>query len=450
MKTLVYNNSVIARDSATSGSKCRGNLSETTSDLNQGDCFVDNFTSLNSTLKTPRNDSPNFISRMILIGLLAFLLSPVSFAQDFDTNRMNRDIKIMENILGEMFKTQIISSEGTARVQVSGYTFFGSSSSTNVKGTYIPGYGVIFMIPSSSRSYVVSSRNPSDTKVIFQYSSDDDNSDKSIDKESITNRISEFLQDYASTIGQLKPDESILVIYGSANSSNRATAFSIRAAREAEEDKDQPEPLPVISVSAKKSDLDAYRSGSLNSDAFQNRLSVSESEDKQRLDLKVLGNIFSTALGEGDGNQFHLINSNSLSYMYLENFGALYSLNLHRGHGLGSLRSNIFFNTDRDNEDEIEEMRVDLEERERKMNDILEQEYEVLISKTKEFIIDYGRTLSSLKDGQFLMVSLNISDSNDIVPERVDFQVKKSTFNQLDKGQISREEALNAVTLTEY
>ncbi len=382
-------------------------------------------------------------------ALMALVLTSLAFAQDFDTNRMNRDIKIMENILGEMFKTQIISSEGTARVQVSGYAFFGGSSSSNVKGTYIPGYGVIFMIPSSSRSYVVSSRN-SDAKVIFQYSSDGDNSDKSIDKESITNRISEFLQDYASTMGQLKPDESILVIYGSANSSNRINALTIRAAREAGDDNDQPEPLPVISVSAKKSDLDAYRSGSLNSDAFQNRLSVSESEDKQRLDLKVLGNIFSTALGDGDGNQFHLINSNSLSYMYLENFGALYSLNLHRGHGLGSLRSNVFFNSNRDNDDEIEEMRVDLEERERKMNDILEQEYDVLITKTKEFIIDYGRTLSSLKDGQFLMVSLNISDSNDIVPERVDFQIKRSAFDQLDKGQISREEALNAVTLTEY
>lgn len=382
------------------------------------------------------------MKQLLLTGLVTLLISSFTIAQDFDTNRMNRDIKIMENILGEMFKTQFISSEGTARVQVSGYTFFGNSSSGNVKGTYIPGYGVIFMIPSSSRSYVISGNR--DAKVIFQYSSDDDDSDKNIDKKSITNRITEFLQDYASTIGQLKPDESILVIYGSASSSNFRTAtFTLRG----EEQEDKPEPLPVISVSAKKADLDDYRSGKLNSDAFQNRLSVSESEDKQRLDLKVLGNIFSTALGDGDGNQFHLINSNSLSYMYLENFGALFSLNLHRGHDFGAFSSNII--ELRSREESRDETIAKIEER-TQLQKTLKEEYDALIAKTKEFIIDYGRTLSSLKDGQFLMVSLNISDSSDIVPERVDFQVNKSTFSQLDKGQLSREGALNAVTLTEY
>jgi hypothetical protein len=101
-------------------------------------------------------------------------------------------------------------------------------------------------------------------------------------------------------------------------------------------------------------------------------------------------------------------------------------------------------------EKEVQDLKVKLEKREQKLNETLEQEYDALVAKTKEFIIDYGRTLSSLKDDQYLLVSLNINESSDIIPGRVDFQVKKSTFNQLDKGQISREAALNAVTLTEY
>ena len=214
------------------------------------------------------------------------------------------------------------------------------------------------------------------------------------------------------------------------------------------DEEDQNKPLPAISVSAKKSDLDSYRAGRLNADAFQNRLSVSTSQDKERLDLKVLGNIFGTALGEGDGNEFHLINSNSLSYMYLENFGALYSLNLHRGHGFGTVSARLF--PTNYNEQTQAEVKVKLEERERKLSETLEEEFDAMVARTKEFIIDYGRTLSSLKDDQYLMVSLNISESSDVVPDRVDFQVKKSVFDQLDKGQISREAALNAVTLTEY
>ena len=446
MKTTTFNNNVIAKDSATNGSKSCGNLHNSTFELNQGDCFVDKSKRSNLNLKSPRNDRSGFFFRVLLIGLVTLLLSPLSFAQDFDTNRMNRDIKIMENILGEMFKTQFTSKEGTVEVRSQGYTIFGSRSSGNVKGTYIPDYGVIFMIPSLSNRYIISrGSSNSSRQVVFQYSSDDSETDRRIDEESVTNRISEFLQDYASTIGQLKSDESILVIYGAGNSNN--TGLSVFSLRGDEQDTDRPEPLPVISVSAKKSDLDSYRAGRLNAEAFQNRLSVSTTEDKERLDLKVLGNIFSTALGDGDGNQFHLINSNSLSYLYLENFGALYSLNLHRGHGFGAFSATLF---ELDDDEERAQVKVKLEERERKLSKTLEEEYDALVEKTKEFIIDYGRTLSSLKDGQHLLVSLNINDSSDIVPERVDFQIKKSTFNQLDRGQISREAALNAVTLTEY
>jgi hypothetical protein len=388
------------------------------------------------------------MKRIITIGLMALMLTTLSFAQDFDTNRMNRDIRIMENILGEMFKTQFTSNEGTVQVRSQGYMIFGSGSSGNVKGTYIPGYGVIFMIPATTNRYIISNGSSGPNRqVIFQYSSDD--SDRTIDKKSVTSRIREFLQDYASTIGQLKGDESILVIYGAGNSNNNVSVFSLRGDRQ---DEDRPEPLPVISISAKKSDLESYRAGRLNAGAFQNRLFVSTSEDKERLDLKVLGNIFGTALEEGDGNEFHLINNSSLLYMYLENFGALYSLNLHRGHGFpGTLRLGYLNNSlSEEKEKEVQDLKVKLEKREQKLNETLEQEYDALVAKTKEFIIDYGRTLSSLKDDQYLLVSLNINESSDIIPGRVDFQVKKSTFNQLDKGQISREAALNAVTLTEY
>ena len=403
------------------------------------------------------------MKRIITTGLMAVLLTTLSFAQDFDTNRMNRDIKIMENILGEMFKTRLIAAEGsrnlngtgTVTINSSNYAFFGGGSSGNVKGTYIPGYGVIFMIPTSRSSFIVRNRNSGNNqRVVFHYNSEDSDSERTIDEESVTNRIGEFLQDYASTIGQLKPEESVMVIYGSSNSNSirGISTYGLRGITVntlSDDDEEEVKPLPVISVSAKKSDLESYRSGRLNADAFQNRISVSTSEDKERLDLKVLGNIFGTALGEGDGNEFHLINSNSLSYMYLENFGALYSLNLHRGHGLGSITTDRLFPSNY-NEQAQAEVKVKLEEREKELTKILNEEFDAVVARTKEFIIDYGRTLSSLKDDQYLMVSLNISESSDVVPDRVDFQVKKSVFNQLDKGQISREAALNAVTLTEY
>ena len=42
----------------------------------------------------------------LLIGLLSLILAPSIVAQNIDAHRMKRDIRIMENILSELFRTQ--------------------------------------------------------------------------------------------------------------------------------------------------------------------------------------------------------------------------------------------------------------------------------------------------------------------------------------------------------
>ena len=76
--------------------------------------------------------------------------------------------------------------------------------------------------------------------------------------------------------------------------------------------------------------------------------------------------------------------------------------------------------------------------------------YNGLKNNIKEYLVDYGRTISSVKPDQYILTTVNIRGRYADVPERIDFQLKKTVLDQLDKGTITREKALEQVVVTEY
>lgn len=389
------------------------------------------------------------LKNTLLIGLMTLLLSPLSFAQDFDANRMNRDIKIMENILDELFKTDISgpSVKGSTRIM----SFGGTSSGTT--GAYIPNYGIIFRVPHIISAAQIASvsvdQNSKDSKITFYYNSDEGSSDKGISEEAVVNRISEFLRDYASAITQLQSDENIMVIYGSKGGSNMPVYFSIRGDRKVSE-------LPIVSVSAKKRDIDAYRNGKINDSSFKDRVKVSETNNSDHLDLKVMGNILETAFGESSNEMFQI--SGKPAYLALDNFGVLFTMNVR--HNRTSAMGSIVFH-----DDEVRNVvrasgiqKLDVlspEEAEEKRAEQAEQahaSFEQLKIDVMDYLIDYGRTLSSVSSDEFILLTINILSNrwDDEIPSRLDIQLKKSVLERLERGAISRNEAINAVTITEY
>ena len=78
-----------------------------------------------------------------------------------------------------------------------------------------------------------------------------------------------------------------------------------------------------------------------------------------------------------------------------------------------------------------------------------EEAYKRLKNDLKEYLVDYGRTLSSLNDDHYVLLSVNIGGRWDTIPDRFDVQIKKSVLSRLDNGKISREEALKSVVLKE-
>ncbi|MFY0697702.1 MAG: hypothetical protein JXR11_07610 [Balneola sp.] len=386
--------------------------------------------------------------QQILPALLIILLtSSLGWAQNFDANRMNRDIKIMENILGEMFKTYSGNSSSRA-VYIADF----AGGSRNVRGTYLPGYGIIFNVQTSSSFVLSQSSDGEGSSNSFYYSystssSDDDN--VKVDEESVKDRITEFLKDYASTIGQLKPTENVMVIYGS--NSRHSFPSLVYTSSNGKIDRKETEKLPVISGSVTKKDLDDYRSGKINESAFANKVQTASTTDKEYLDLKVMSNIFETALKEQGDESFRL--SGNVNYLMLDNFGAIFNLdasyrtnNRLFGRVSGITVTGAYIRTDsRDAPDAKEQ-----DEKEAEFLASVNEAYSLLKSNIKEYLVDYGRTVSSVKPDQYILTTVNVRGRYNDIPERIDFQLKKSVLDQLDRGQISREKALEQVVVTEY
>jgi len=377
-----------------------------------------------------------------------------------DANRMNRDINIMENILEEMFKIQAKSGTGNFVLAEGGFL----RSGQDVKGTYLPGYGVIFTIPTGHTPLIYSFEDE-EGKRAFSYSfvyRNGENGDNIVDDEAVTRRIKEFLRDYGSTIGQLKPDEQVMVLYGHDREDRRLVFLDSDRERTDSE-------LPVISVVAQKKDLDAYRSGQLNDRQFDERISVSKIEDDEdrSIDLEVMANIFNTAFKERQDEASFRVRG-SVNHLKLDNFGALFFFDVSyttEPSGVFQLRSapkiQIRRNAQKAAPAAEAEVLVELDEelkQERKEREQMEQELEEKTgsafaefkSQIRDYIVDYGRTLRSVGNDQYVMASITVDSRVSSIPERIDVQVKKSVLDALDRGRISREEALNEVVITEY
>lgn len=218
--------------------------------------------------------------------------------------------------------------------------------------------------------------------------------------------------------------------------------------------KQKAEPLPTISVVAKVSDLKAYRSGQINASQLDTRISVAtvKEDDSQQLDMEVMANIFETAFKDSEERSFRI--RGSVNHLNLDNFGALFFFDARY-----SNFSNAIFSISGSNSlKRAQELRLKSirEEREKEEADEqkLKQEqldaFEAFKTNLKEYLVDYGRTLKSVDSDQFILVSVNLSSPLDEIPERIDVQIKKSILESIDRGSVSRDQALNQVSVREY
>jgi hypothetical protein len=393
-----------------------------------------------------------YVTKILLLTTVLLLIINLQSAvaqPDIDTNRMNRDINIMENVLQELFKTEIKGSGDNLRIHSIGESRLGNRE---IGGTYVPGYGVIFNISSGVHPLILFQADDNTFSYSFQYGNDDG---KKVTQETITNRIIEFLRDYGSTIGQISDDHQVMVIY-KANLPHRQVALFRSSG---EESKTKQKEIPTISVVANAGDLKAYRSGDINDKQLRNRLDITsvDASANQEKDLKVMAGILETAFENSDEESFEV--RGPVKFLKLDNFGTIFSFDARYGQRnvwdfsilnkeMEKLRKNLSNLEDSVKIDKVE-IKKTLDNtnlaKQKDRNKKLLKAYDTFLNDLKFTLADYGRTLRSVEENQQILVTVNLLSRHEDIPERIELQVQKSALENN-----SRKQAMKEIQVREY
>ncbi|MCG2587668.1 hypothetical protein [Rhodohalobacter sulfatireducens] len=406
-------------------------------------------------------------SILFLITILLGIIS-VTSAQTSEDRQRDRDIKIAEGIL-----TEIFGEEGSGDIVFPGF------ENRSVRGEYIPGYGVHFTVSPGSSAFVIHGlRLGDDEDVRVEFSGDDDSSESSGDAtQAAEEKIIEYMTRYASLISGVPDDETVRVTYAPNRTSSVRWVF-------VGDDNHTQKTLSGVSVWAQMGDLKAFQDGDISEQQLMNRIDTHMLDEEETYkDFNVFASVLETALNSVDTEYLRVNRKPQMEY--LPGLGVRYrvqvttrpsvilnEISIQDGNfefRMDSLR----FNLDESlklmeeslnplilkldsvidlelTEEEREEMRSELREQRREIriqqdslrssmplpapispharvdSVELEPEADAIMDELLSVIETYGSTLSSLGNDEMLMISVNWSGRSDALPERTEVRIKKS------------------------
>jgi hypothetical protein len=401
------------------------------------------------------NRMKNIMKIVMLAGGAIVAAIAVAEAQTkIDNTRMDRDIEVAENVLGTLI-----------RQDFGKHNFF----PTQVQGSYLEGYGVTFRLPmdfggpmmvvldkvdmgqgygyGSNYTYSYSSKSSDEregdcencpvkakTKVAIAPtpppSGSGQNSRSRRNRDSLrtayTQKIitasKDFLADYGDLIGQLAPTDKITIT--NRMEGNRNLFWKSEGGGRS-----------YLSVQAAKSDITQYKQGKLTRDQFMATVKVvnSESSDEVSPDLELLTSIFNR-LYRSDLSKTYFVEDN-IFYERLKDYGVLYYMN-------------VYSSTDgeysRWNMPTVGLTDIDQAERDKKVK-ALYPDFEKSI---REDIVEYGKTLKSLKDDEALVFNIKLTKCKDCgIPATLEISVKSAVLKDYSSGKLTKDAAVAQETL---
>jgi hypothetical protein len=380
-------------------------------------------------------------------------------------DRMQRDIEVAENILSTLLKQQFDKR-----------SFF----PMEVKGNYRPGYGVTFQIPVDN-IFIFWDETPNFTSTFYPDSRGggvyefetpviirNGNSERAAEEEVAKARASadrlrndqarkndvgvkgqarisaarariqnqdslrdqstlkmvdaakQFLADYGDLITQLAPSERIIIT--NRNDENQFWWNGVNM---------QNRRNPYVSVEGLKSDIAQLRQGKITRDQFINKLKVvnTEGENELQPDLELLSSIFNR-LYRSDLSKTFFTQENTY-YERLKDFGAIYYMQVYS--------TNAAMYGDGFEMPTLGLRGLDPETRDKKVKEL----YPQFTRTIKEDILEYGKTVKSLKDDESLIFNIKLTRCKGCdIPLWVEYAIKYSVLKDYNTGKISRDAAL--------
>jgi hypothetical protein len=370
------------------------------------------------------------ITAIVLMIMVAGISNTI--AQKIDNVRMERDIEVAENVLSTLIKQQFEQR-----------TFF----PMEITGTYQPGYGVTFRLPadafiwdgpgqneyisiggtarediavvapSAPQAMTLKDKTREKEKTKRRYDMD---SVKTAYNKKVIEAATSFIVDYGDMVSQLAPGEKIIVTNG--GDRNRIWGQYLNSSKRTH-----------IVVEGLKSDVTAFKQGKLTREQALAKVKVvnAESSDKVEPDMELLSSIFSRLYRSDLSKTF--FSDENIYYERLTDFGAVFYM---------AAYSSVPAEYPKFHMPTLGLESVDAATREKKVKEI----YPVFENELKENIIEYGRTLKSLKDEESLIFNVTLTKCvNCGIPSTLEVSVKSSVLKDFNAGKIDKATALSKV-----
>lgn len=327
-------------------------------------------------------------------------------------------------------------------------------------------------------------------------------------------KIIDFLKNYAPTIGQLDDDDQVVVVYDQSRDErihmprlmtrNKKVHIDSDGKKKSVRKKGTDKKKMVkgskpgkkrkrikhsgsnssFSVSVKASTLDRYQKDQIDDAQFVKEVTFHEKENKRPVDLTILENIFETAFKNVEDET--LLLTGKPSSLFVDGFGAIVNFDAMYPVPYHKITTVLFGSEDEDNmhfeiledDDQIHTIKDKKEiiikeekgdddddkkksDRRKKMIDKKKElaaevkenkqkAYENFKTLLSEYLVDYGRTLTSVASNETVLVSVSINDRSDVLPNRVDFKISKKALEDYDQNNKSQQRTIDEIVIKEY
>jgi hypothetical protein len=396
------------------------------------------------------------MKKYIVTLVLAAGLVLSTQAQNNQDDRMERDLKVAENVLSTLIK-QEQKLQGWMPVDVtaiyrSGYgvTFFIPDYSHYPKAFVVRGKGRLGQLKTlnSGDGFSYSIETDEDGEVISETIEGDVDIEEEIEKNEREDKersrtlkedkepveitriassdelskqtikaVKTFLADYAGIISQLKDNERIIVT-NKRNEGNNYFRIWDDTKR------------TYLSIEVSQADVKQYQSGKLNRDQFINKIKVIESEisKEKSQDLDLITTIFDRLYQPDLSKTF--FTEGDIYYERLSDYGVIYYMTVYSSN---QMNQNMYY---------MPTLKLDkltAEERNKKVAEL----YPKFEQELKENVLEYGRTVKSLKPNEVLSFQVNVTKCKGCgIPSTVEINTKASVLTDYLLGKIDKNAAL--------
>lgn len=417
-----------------------------------------------------------------MVTLLSISISNTASAQNEDADR---DIRIAERILDEMFADVSGANRG-----------FPFRDETSVKGEYIPGVGLHFSVGENYFSRVAdmsgSIRIREDDGPEKSISFDRKDTGERLEEQEIEDRLNDYLTSYASQLRSVKDEEELRITFGLDTNTNRWVSVF-----QSSESDSMAESNRAISKWVSGRDLRRVREGDMASPALLQQIeTVTIPLDDQPRDIEIFSSILETAVRDVEMEGLRV--NRTVKSNYIPGWGVRYYISKNSsGGGMFRFMSEadqneiqteidtaLAFDFDSDsldfnleefetnNEDVkglldslnissslsetmdslavklpelmdslavalpkmMEGIKTMFESEEVPGDEVLIADMELLDNEIRDITENYGSTLSTLKDDELLMISVNWRGRSSTLPEKKVYYIPKR--NLLNKGEL--------------